>query len=200
MTTTIKKTSSFHWNSYGMMEYMLVLHPSETINEKLLVEKQEFYRQYGEKIAIKNKPYITVANFLAKEAMEDTLSRWLQNICNMQPSFELTLNNYSGFPPHTIYVRIQDAAPLHSLTHQLKILDDFIRSSDCPPLQTKSKPHITIARQLSMEVFDKALKEYSQKDFHESFMVKEMVLLKRQHQFDDCTIVNKFHFSQSGKS
>ncbi len=192
---TLKQPTSFHWNSYGMMEYILVMHPGEQVNEKILLEKQNFYRQYGEKNAIKPKQHITLANFLAKEAMEPTLSRWINNICSQHKSFELTLNNYSGFPPHTIYLRIQDPSPVYGLIHQLKILDDFIRSSDCPPLKVSPKPHLTIARRLSMEIYDKAIKEYSQKDFHESFLVKELVLLKRSHQFDTCTTVNKFRFA-----
>lgn len=178
-----------------MMEYMLVLHPGAAVNEKVLLEKEDFQRQYGAKIAIKTNPHITIANFLAKEAMEATLNRWINKICNHHQNFELSLNNYSGFPPDTIYLRIQDPSPVYSLIHQLKTLDDFICSSDCPPLKASSKPHLTIAKKLSMEIYDKAIREYSQKDFHESFLVEELVLLKRSHQFDTCTTVNKFRFA-----
>lgn len=193
-TSTLEKTSSFHWNTYGMMEYMLILYPSQKVNEKVLLEEQGFCQQYGIKPVMKAKPHITVANFVAKEAMEDTLNRWIQNICNKQKGFELTLNNYSGFPPHTIYVRVQDPEPVVTLINQLKVLDDFIRSSNCPPLRPSLKPYLTIARRLTMEVYEKAIKDYSLKDFHESFMVNELVLLKRSHQFDPCGVVNKFSF------
>lgn len=194
-TSTISKTSSFHWDTYGLMEYMLVLHPSEPVIEKLLLEKQEFYNRYGARAVVTSRPYITIANFLGKEAMEDTLTRWIRNICNKQEIFELSLNNYSGFPPHTIYARVQDPAPIFTLIRQLKILDDFIRSSGCPPLRLSAKPHLTIARKLSLEVYDRALQEYSQKEFHETFVAQELVLLKRTHEFDTTKLVNKFHFS-----
>ncbi len=175
-TSTLEKTSSFHWNTYGMMEYMLILYPSQQVNEKVLLEKQGFCQQYGIKPVIK------------------ALNRWIQNICQKQKGFELTLNNYSGFPPHTIYVRVQDPEPVITLINQLKVLDDFIRSSNCPPLKPSTKPYLTIARRLTMEVYEKAIKDYSRKDFHESFMVNELVLLKRSHQFDPCGVVNKFSF------
>jgi len=194
-TNAIKKSTSFYWDSYGMMEYMLVLHPADHVNEKILMEKNDFYRQYQEKITVKTKPHITIATFLAKEAMEETLNRWINNICNQQPTFELSLNNYSGFPPDTIYLRVQDPAPVYRLAQQLKTIDNFIQSSDCPPLKFSTKPHLSIAGRLSLEIYEKAIRDYSQKDFHESFMVEELVLLKRSHQFDECTVVNKFRFA-----
>ena len=40
-----------------------------------------FYDDYKEKDAIKTQPHITVANFLAKEAMEEYIIRWMQRIC-----------------------------------------------------------------------------------------------------------------------
>ncbi len=52
--------------------------------------------------------------------MEDTLIRWIQRICNRYSSFDLTLNNYSGFPPHTIYLRVQDPEPFRELMRQLR--------------------------------------------------------------------------------
>lgn len=194
-THAIKYSSSLQWNSYGLIEYRLVINLDEQVNEKVLLEKQDFFNQYGEKIAVETKPYITIANFLAKEAMEETLNRWINNICNQYQSFELTLNNYSGIPPHTIYIRVQDPKPVINFVQQLKTLDNFIRSSDCPPLKASPKPHLTIAKKLAMEIYDKAIKEYSLKDFHESFMVEELVLLKRSHQFDTYNTVNKFRFA-----
>jgi len=183
------------------MEYMLVLQPSDQVNEKVLLEKQDFSHQYGTKTTPKSKPYITIATFLAKEAMEGTLNRWINNICRQQQGFELTLNNFSGFPPDTIYVRVQDPMPVFTLTQQLKKLDDFMRSSECPPMKFSYKPYLAIAQKLSMETFEKALKNYSQKEFHESFAVEELILLKRSHEFDASSLVNKYHFvSGSGNS
>jgi hypothetical protein len=194
-THAIKYSSSLQWNSYGLIEYKLVINLDEKVNEKVLLEKQDFFNQYGEKIAVETKPHITIANFLAKEAMEETLNRWINNICNQYQNFELTLNNYSGIPPHTIYIRVQDPKPVINFVQQLKTLDNFIRSSDCPPLKASPKLHLTIAKKLAIDIYDKAIKKYSQKDFHESFMVKELVLLKRNHQFDICTTINKFRFA-----
>ncbi|HXO78200.1 MAG TPA: 2'-5' RNA ligase family protein, partial [Puia sp.] len=136
--------------------------------------------------------HITVAAFQAGEPMEDTLIRWIQRICNRHKSFDITLNNYSGFPPHTIYLRVQDPEPFRELMQQLRAIDDFIRSSGCPPVNLINRPYLSIAGGLTEQVYNKAMPEYSRKDFHDSFHVREMVLLKREHSFDACKTVNIF--------
>jgi len=162
-----------------LWEYLLVAQPDKEVSNKIVDEKKTFHSNYDYELATKVPPHITIASFLAKEAMEETLNRWIQNICHLQSSFTVTLNNYSGFPPHTIYLRIQDVQPFGKLANALKILDGFIQSNDCPPLELVSKPCLAIARQLPQHIYDTAIKEYAQKTFHESFTIDRLVLLKR---------------------
>lgn len=163
-------------------------------------EKQQFSAGYGGKTGSKTKPYITVANFLASEAMEPTIIKWMQRICGAQQSFTVTLNNYSGFPPHTIYLRVQDPQPFQQLAAQLKTVDDFIRASACPPARLITRPHLSIAWSLSEDVYDKAIADYAQKTFHESFMLDELLLLRRQHQFDNCKTIQVFRLRPAGSN
>ena len=173
-------------------EYLLVIYPSGDLQEKLLEEQQQFSADYGLQMTVRNKPHITVAAFQAGEIMEETLIRWVQRICNSYKSFELTLNNYSGFPPHTIYLRVQDPHPFRQLMQQLRSIDEFIRSSGCPPANLISKPFLSIAGGLTEQLYNKAMPEYSRRTFHDSFQVDELVLLKRTHSFDACKTVNIF--------
>ena len=173
-------------------EYLLVIYPNGDLQEKLLEEQQQFSADYGLQMTVRNKPHITVAAFQAGEIMEDTLIRWVQRICNSYKSFELTLNNYSGFPPHTIYLRVQDPHPFRQLMQQLRSIDEFIRSSGCPPANLISKPFLSIAGGLTEQLYNKAMPEYSRRTFHDSFQVDELVLLKRTHSFDACKTVNIF--------
>jgi len=173
-------------------EYLLVIYPSGELQEKLLDEQQQFSADYGLQMTVRNKPHITVAAFQAGEIMEDTLIRWVQRICNNYKCFELTLNNYSGFPPHTIYLRVQDPHPFRQLMQQLRSIDEFIRSSGCPPANLITRPFLSIAGGLTEQLYNKAMPEYSRKTFHDSFQVDELVLLKRTHSFDACKTVNIF--------
>jgi len=174
------------------MEYLLVIYPYGELFEKLVEEQQQFLSDYGLIMKGRNRPHITVAAFQAGEQMEDTLIRWIHRICRRNERFEITLNNYSGFPPHTIYLRVQDPQPFRQLMQQLRAIDDFIRSSGCPPVNLVSRPYLSIAGGLTEQIYNKAMADYSQRSFHESFQVEELVLLKREHSFDACRTVNVF--------
>ncbi len=175
-------------------EYLLVANPDTAISSQVEAEKQSFYERYEAKVAVKTKPHITVANFLAIEDMEETIGRWMQRICGQQKSFPVQLNNYSGFPPHTVYLRVQNPQPFQSLVKQLKVIDSYIRSYGCPPARLIGNPHLTVARRLPEEVYTRAMFDYARRDFHGSFIVKELVLLRRKHQFDPCERINVFQF------
>ena len=204
-------------------EYLLVIYPHGDLQDKLQEEQQQFSTDYGLQVTVRNRPHITVAAFQAGEAMEDTLIRWIQRICNFYNSFDITLNNFSGFPPHTtepppaarpsgqslavgpecakvsgqripgtIYLRVQDPQPFRELMRRLRAIDDYIRSSGCPPVNLVNRPYLSIAGGLTEQVYNKAMPDYSRKTFHESFHVDQLVLLKREHAFDPCKTVNIF--------
>ena len=178
------------------VEYLLVIYPGGDLHEKLLDEQQQFSSDYGLPASIRNKPHITVAAFQAGEEVEETLIRWIQRICNSQGSFDVMLNNYSGFPPHTIYLRVQDPLPFGQLMEQLKAIDDFIRSSGCPPANLMRRPYLSIAGGLTEQIYNKAMPEYSRRTFNDSFRVDELILLKRGHSFDTCKTVNIFRLTK----
>jgi 2'-5' RNA ligase len=174
-----------------LWEYLLVAHPSEEVYAKIIDEKKTFESKYEQESDKRFHPHITIANFLTKEAMEETFIRWIQNICNLQKSFTATINNYSAFPSSGLYLRIQNEEPFKRLANALKILDGFMQSNDCPPLKLVSKPHITFVTGLSQYNFDNAIKEYARKTFHESFKVDKLVLLKRDG-YTKCHLINTF--------
>ncbi|HEX6179726.1 MAG TPA: 2'-5' RNA ligase family protein [Chitinophagaceae bacterium] len=178
----------------GLWEYLLVIRPDAQVCNRLAAEKQDFYDRYHHKSAIQLKPYITVGGFLAQEGMESTIIKWMQRICCMHPSFPVVLNNYSGFPDHTIYLRVQNPAPFQELAFRLKAIDNYIRANNCPSLRLTNRPHLSIAAKLPPNVYDKAMPEYSRRTFHETFMVTELLLLKRMNEYDTCRHVNVFRF------
>ncbi len=187
-----------------MSEYLLVVYPDGDMQDRLLVEQQQFSAEFGlerrldqgQRVANnfpgRNKPHITLASFQAGDEAEATLIRWIQRICSERRSFEIALNNYSGIPPHTIFLRVQDPEPLMELMRQLVAIDEFIRSSGWPPVQLIGRPYLSIAGGLTEQVYNKAMPDYSRKMFHGSFRVGELVLLKRKHSFDPCRTVNVF--------
>jgi 2'-5' RNA ligase len=173
-------------------EYLLGAHPPQEVNNQLKEEKENFSSRYKVSIAKKTLLHITVADFLAKEEMEETIIRYMRRIFSTQTSFWVTLNNYSGFPEHTVFARVQDHQPFNQLATSLKAIDQYIRSNGCPPIKLITYPHISIARRLQQNVYEEAMFEYSQKTFYASFEVDELFLLKRKDQFDTYKQVNVF--------
>ena len=184
MKSGVMKEGSF------LREYRLVAYPAGEAFTRIMEEKKDFSDQYGP--FEKANPYINIAGFSVQEGMEDTIVRWLQRIFSREHSFMVSLNNYSGIPPHTIYLRVQDITPFRHLIKQLEVLDDFIRSSSCPPLNLIRKPYLSIAGKLPGDIYEKAISDYSRKTFHESFLVHELILLTRKDPFDSFKTVQVF--------
>ncbi len=176
----------------GVYEYLLVAHPDAAVSQRLIAEKQHFSAQYQHPGAAKTKPHITVANFMAKEEMEETIIRWMHRIISSQKSFQVVLDKYNGFAEHTIYLRVQNHQPFQQLAKELKVVDQYVRSYGCPAMHLGKFPHLTIARQLPDTLYKQAIPYYEEQEFHASFDVKELILLRRGHQFDTCKQVNKF--------
>ncbi|MET0242976.1 MAG: 2'-5' RNA ligase family protein [Flavitalea sp.] len=176
-------------------EYLLVAFPDKSTSAKILEERQRFVAEYGNVNGVDSRPAITITNFFANEGMEETLVRWLQKICSLEQGFTLTLNNYSGFPDQSIFMRVLDAAPIHAFLRQLSAMKDFIT----PALPGFfRRPHIPIASGLKQSVYELAVSEYSKMTFHESFSVKELVLMRKSAEFGEPKTVQVFGLLPAG--
>lgn len=179
-------------NTGELQEYLLVIKPGSDVINKVASEKENFSRLYLSNEQVITTSHISVAGFLAKESMEETLIRWIQRICIRHKSFMVTLNNYSGFPPHTVYLRVQDHEPFQQLAQQLRIIDEYVQSNGCPEVKLVTRPHLSIAKQLPEKVYEKAIQDYSQKIFCESFTAGELMLLRKRTNSDEEKVINIF--------
>jgi len=174
-----------------LWEYLLVTTPDETVSSKLQEVGKNIPGQ-ARRLKGEFKPYIKLAEFQARESMEETIIRWVHRVCSQHETFTVTLNNYGGFPPATIFVRIQDHQPFKTLASKLQVIDEYIQSNSCPPVKFYNRPHLRIGEQPVEEDYGKALFHYSQQDFHEVFEVKELVLMKSHNVFEQPKQVNVF--------
>lgn len=198
MERLVTRSQTSGWCKTGLQEYQLVAHPDAGVNAKVMAQKEHFCNEYGQKVAFKTTPHITIANFLATEAMEETIIRYMQRVFIRQQSFEVALNNYSGYHPHSIYLRVQNPQPFKQLAKELKVVDDYVSSCSCPPVSLKTNPHVSIALRLPETVYLRAMMDYSQKTFHETFFVNELVLLKRNHSYETGKRVQVFRLQPPG--
>ena len=181
----------------GLHQYILAINPSYETKKIVLAEKQEFAQTFQQPFLANQVPFIAIAEYVATEQMEETIARWVQRICAMQQSFSIMLNNFSGIPPHTIYLRVQYPQLFAQLANQLRVVDAYVREYGFPPITFQQNPHVAIATHLPGQLYLKAMLQYSQKDFNTSFQATELVLLKRKTELDNWEKINMFRLSES---
>ncbi|HWB28436.1 MAG TPA: 2'-5' RNA ligase family protein [Chitinophagaceae bacterium] len=178
-------------------EYALVVSPTEDVNALVAEEMRQFYAAYKHKAATLTRPHIVVTKFFAKQAMEETIIRYMRRIAAMQKSFLVMLNNYSCNPVNNIFIRVQEQEPFKQLFDALAPVNQYIQRSGYPAATRIARPHIALAKKLQQQVYYKAIFDYSQKSFNASFIVNELILLKRRTHFDEFKQVNIFKLADN---
>lgn len=189
---TMENCSQPFYSRADMYEYRLVANTDQLIGQQLLAEKAAFFERYKTTRQDREDGNLTIMRFIAAEAMEDTIGKWMQRICSQHESFIVTLNNYGGSPPGNIHFRVQFTQAFQLLGKELRVIDNYIKSYGLPAASIYPNPHITLASQVPAPIYTKAMLDYAQRDFHDSFIVKELVLLKRKNQFDAAKKINIF--------
>ena len=175
-----------------LCEYLLSAKPDAVVAEWVKKEKKEFSEEYQVPLLTDTCPQIPVAHFMAKEEMEPTILRWMHRIISNQKSFRVTMDQYSGFPSHAIYLKVKEHKPFQQLATAFQVIDQYVRGYGCPEMFLNTHPHITIARGLKEHVYEQAMKDHAEKKVQASFELKELVLFRKQHPMDICRQVNVF--------
>lgn len=171
-------TTAPAFSGYHLRKYAVVAYPNADVQPKIDVEKKLMAGVYPLVPRPQEQPFITLAGFWAKEMMEETLCRWIQNICRLQSSFMAALNNFSSLPPHTVYLRLQDPQPFVHLSRQFKMLDAFMESNECPPVEIITRPCLPLAEGLPEAAYQQLVNEFAHRTFHEVLTIEKLVLLK----------------------
>ena len=178
--------------SWNESHYSLAIFPEGETGESVKGIVSVIKERYApDTVNVKN-PSIELATFRAREAMEDTLIRWIQRICNTQSRFWVTLNNFCGLPPDCIYLRILDHHPFRQLNNKLQVIDQYLQSSGSGPVNWPKRPYCRLADGLPPDQYERMLTDFSREEFFGSFRVYNLVLLKQEAGGETETIVNVF--------
>lgn len=168
-------------------EYLLIASPGRNLTAKVMKEKERFFSVYQQRIAIDTWPHITVATFKAKQSLEGALVEIMQEVCHHQRKFIAVLQDFDGFEhstASTVYIKVQQHAPFRQLSNGLYVINSCLRAHGCQTAYLVNTPHLTIARRIPYQVYLKAIQEYSQRRFDDSFLVDSLLLLRRRHPND----------------
>lgn len=175
----------------SLAEYLLIVMPDEALTKSLRDFQQALVQQTYPAAELLPLRYLTLAGLLAKDYLEDTVSRWIMKVCRMKPSFALSFNKELIFREGVLSLEISDSAELRSFHQQLGVVDDFLNSSECHPLQLIAKP------QLPMLVTDRFISRAENLPYlRAEFLIKEIAMLKRNQFHDRFERINVFGLSR----
>ncbi len=173
-------------------DYELVVFAGAEVEDKVKDIQRNLRDQYGQIVATYSRPYISVAAFKAREAMEETMIRYIHRVCKGQTSFFVELNNIGGYPPKDMFLRVQNPLPFRQLGNNLKPIHDYIHSCSCPLVLGTLHPHINIISAMPETLYLAALLEYGQMSFYETFKVSELYLLRKDKTRNEQKVINVF--------
>ncbi len=186
------RPSLFKDGKLNINEYLLIVQPHEDLYNKMMHIKQSFAQKYDCPLAAYTKPHITLINFVQWEMQEPKLIHQLNSAIAVNHPFLVTINGFGSFPTHTIYANIQTKNNLVHLVKSLKTIQRILTLDNKNKPHFITEPHLTIARKLLPWQYEKAWLEYSNTPLTASFMVNELVLLKRQVDTKKYTVLTSF--------
>lgn len=174
INTTLLNIPGYKYN-----EYLLVLSPHQDLYDKIMQLKKDFSEQYKASFALYSKPYITLANFVQFEMIEERLIHRLKKIASGYSPPKIDLKDFGSFPSHSLFINVASKQQIQNLIKVLRPLQQLMTLNKENKPHFMNDPHLTVARKLLPWQYEKGWLEYSHRYFSGSFIADEMLLLKR---------------------
>ncbi len=127
------------------------------------------------------------------EASENLLVNWLEKLCANNNRFDIVLNNFSGIPPHLLYMRVQPTAGLLAFSTRLNAVMAQLGLYNSVNAPKPSTWKMNIISGLPDILFDKALQVFSKRELYFQMPVSRLEL-KRQSTDGEWHLLQRFQF------
>ena len=180
---------------YRVYEYLVVMDPHEELRNRIIQVKKDFFEVYKASTAIGGKPHVSLVNFLQYEMMEERLVNRLKTIAMGYYPVKVELKDYGSFPSHTIYLNVTSKLPIQNLVKEIRAqAQRLMKLNDDNKPHFIMEPHLTIARKLQPQQYEKGWLEFSHLQFTGRFIADAMLLLRRPIGEMKYEIVKRFEF------
>ena len=176
MNTSIMPADIYRCPYY---EYLLVIKPTENVNEKILQVKEQFSQKFKVLQATHSYPYITLVNFLQFKMVENRLVHRLNTIAMGYHPFTISLKDYGSLPSHTVFINIESKQQVRNLVKELAPARQLMTLNKEKKPHFIDNPHLTVARNLLPWQYEQSWNEYEHKHFTAHFIAERMLLLRR---------------------
>lgn len=167
--------------------YLFLASPERNLANRVMEVKEDFYLSYGHKIAIDTWPHITLAAFKSANELEPFLITLLQQACARYRKFSTPLQDFSGFErfnKSTVYIKVEAHQPFLQMAKGLRVINDLLLSNGCSSAYLVNRPHLTVAKWVPYLMYLEAMEDYRYKSFRDTFLVNDLLLLKKQNEED----------------
>lgn len=183
-------------NSLGVQlyEYLLIVEPVDVAQKQIQAFKQYFLKSHRYPNAVISKSHITLMRFTQYESYEKRIIQKFQQLAASTVPFDIELQDFGNFG-HTLFIDVKSTHPILSVVSKR-------RQELCPLLNGVkgvnphfvTKPHVTIARNLTPSQTDAIWPIWKRTRYNGTFRAKRMILLKRMVGTQSYSVVRKFNF------
>jgi 2'-5' RNA ligase len=158
-------------------DYLLLLSPPEAVKTEIARYKKASVRAIGKFESMNSPAHISIFKAERQKAfmMEPALKRMEAKLNTMPPvAFHITGFNFfkHGEKAMTIYAEIKES---EAVIRWFRLLSINLN------LKTKNiTPHITVARNITVEQFGKLWPHFAKAKYVDLFWIKELIVLKRE--------------------
>ena len=178
---------------YRTAEYILILSPHASLQEKIMRIKKDILEKYDNGFLVNRKPIIRLARFFSYQMMEEKLINHFKIAGMAMPPFKVTIKDFGSFPQHTLFVNVDSRVPLQMLMKDIKSAKRLMRSPGQAPYFT-NEFNIPLAIKLTPLQYEKMWEEYRRRQFTGHFIADAMLLLKRREGEKNYQIAARFEF------
>jgi hypothetical protein len=169
-------------------QYLLIISPTTIVTQKAMALKRDFAERFKFDAPLKSKPHISVLHRSIDEQQQDAFVAEIKRFLADVYAFRVKLSGITGFPPHTVYIKV--------LKEGLA-LKQFIAALKNSKFKESIKMHLTIARGLDQELYNRAVRHYAQIPFEDTFTVKSLILLKRKNEKETYKQIFEFELNEA---
>lgn len=183
-------------NSLGghLYEYLLIVEPIDIVQKQIQAFKRYFSKSHRYPNAIISKGHLTLLRFMQYESYEERIVQKFQQLAASVSPFDIKLQDFGNFG-HTLFIDVKSIHPILNVIsarrQELRPLLNRVKGT-APHFVTK--PHITIARNLTPSQTNTIWPIWKRTKYSGSFRAKNMTLLRRLAGTHSYEVVRKFNF------
>lgn len=188
MSTLFQPRFGFH-----LYEYLLILEPVADAQKQIRAFKDYFKKSHHYPNAIVSKAHITLMRFVQYDTYEQRIINQLQQLAAAVTPFTVELQGFGSFG-HTLFVDVKPVDNIRELVYLHRhALRPLLNSKGFSPYFV-TKPHVTIARNLTPAQHETIWPIWNRTKYRGSFPANNMTLLKRKVGTFRYSVVQKFNF------